>query len=151
MKIKIRHANLNDEMLLLSWANDSTVRENAFNSQFITPAAHHEWLYGRLNECSRCQIFIAEEEGVVALGQVRFEKKGPIWEIDYSIDKDFRSRGLGELVLNIALKKMKYNYPESCFVGYVKKGNTPSSKVFEKLGFVAEIKADFVIWRSHGK
>ncbi len=148
LKIKVRPANPDDEMLLFRWANDELVRQNAFESMPISQSSHHAWFSSRINSNATCRIFIGEDEDGVVLGQVRFERSGSIWEIDYSIDMVFRGRKLGGLILNLALQKIRQEFPNSSFVGQVKKENTPSSKVFQKLGFVAEVKSDFLIWRS---
>jgi RimJ/RimL family protein N-acetyltransferase len=148
LNIKVRPVNLNDEILILRWANDALVRKNAFKSKTISYSSHHSWYLSRINSNADCRIFIAEDEDGAALGQVRFERKGSIWEIDYSIDRVFRGRKLATLILSLALQKIRQEYPNTSFVGKVKKENIPSSKVFEKLGFVAEVKKNFLIWRA---
>lgn len=148
MNLIVRPANSDDEILLFRWANDELVRKNAFKSMPISLSSHHAWFSSRINSRAICRIFICEDEDGVVLGQVRFERNGSIWEIDYSIDMAFRGRKLGGVILNLALQKIRQEFPNSSFVGLVKKENTPSSKVFQKLGFDVEDKGDFLIWKS---
>jgi UDP-2,4-diacetamido-2,4,6-trideoxy-beta-L-altropyranose hydrolase len=140
--LKIRDARLSDESLLLMWANDPVTRKNAFSSSRIDPQAHRIWFYNRLRSIDVCKIYIVETQDDIPIGQVRFELKDQVWEIDYSITSIFRRCGLGKRVLSVALKrlKMELSIPQIVF-GYVKLQNEFSCKVFESLGFNGRLKA----------
>lgn len=146
--IKIRSAQKSDEVVLLAWANDALVRENSFNSEAIKVSIHHGWLSSRLKNYEHCRIFMCETENGIAIGQVRFERKGLDWEIDYSIDSAFRGNKLGMKMLKMALEKFREDFPGSRFVGLVKKENVPSLNIFRELEFTLEFKGDFFICRS---
>ena len=67
------------------------------------------------------------------VGQIRFEKIDDHWVIDFSIDKSYRGRGLGQIVIKMGLSK--FTVPAN-FVAQVKENNIPSINVFKKLGFI---------------
>ena len=132
-----RPADGRDEDRLLEWANDPLMRENAFSSGLISPEEHHEWFTTRLAAPQRCRIFIIENGGN-ALGQVRFDRAAEVWAISYVLAPAFRGRGLGRLVLNAALRRMRSEFPDAQVVGLVKETNVPSCRVFEALGFESQ-------------
>jgi UDP-2,4-diacetamido-2,4,6-trideoxy-beta-L-altropyranose hydrolase len=133
--LRVRHARLQDEALLLTWANDPITRSNAFSPDVIPAETHRRWFRSRLREMERCRLYIVETNDGVPLGQVRFEKKDQVWHIDYSLASHFRGRGLGCPLLEAALLKQREKEPGSLVLGLVKDSNQPSRKVFESLGF----------------
>ena len=146
--ISIRYARIEDEMMLLEWANDLIVRQNSLNSGVIGATDHHKWFISRLNNRLECKIFIAETSAGVPFGQVRLEKKNLDWEIDYSVNNAFRGRNLGLAILRLALEKCRHEVASSRFLGVVKRDNSPSINIFKNLGFTLELKGNFFICRS---
>lgn len=128
----LRTARAADEDLLLKWANDALVRSNAFDSHLITPEEHHRFFTARLADHERCLFLVAETESGVPLGQVRFDRRGDIWVISYSVAPQFRGRGLGKAILQEAIKLMQ---PGTIVVGEVLAENLASHRVFRSLGF----------------
>lgn len=138
--LQVRYARLDDEALLLSWANDLTTRSNSFSPAPIPEASHRDWFRTRLRNQAGCRLYIVETIEGIALGQVRFERQGQAWEVDYGLAPVFRRRGLGRPVLEAALLKLDAGRQDSLIiVGHVKNGNFPSRKVFESLGFDAQL------------
>ena len=138
--LQVRYARLNDEALLLSWANDLTTRSNSFSPAPIPEASHRDWFRTRLRNQAGCRLYIVETIEGIALGQVRFERQGQAWEVDYGLAPVFRRRGLGRPLLEAALLKLDAGRQDSLIiVGHVKNGNFPSRKVFESLGFDAQL------------
>lgn len=133
--LRVRHAMMKDEALLLKWANDPTTRSNAFSPEQIPAATHHTWLRSRLDNPERCRLYIAETTDGMALGQVRFERQDQSWEVDYALAQIFRGRGLGRHLLEAALQKFRDELPGVLIFGLVKDGNIPSRRIFESLGF----------------
>lgn len=127
----LREVSMRDCELLYHWVNEKGVRENAFNSKYVSYDDHFLWMEKKLKD-SRVKMYIAYFDKK-AVGQIRieFDVSGD-GEIDYSIDPKYRGKGYGSmLLLMIAdkLKKEKYlSYKR--LVGKVKFENTPSKKAF---------------------
>lgn len=140
--LKVRFAQLNDEALLLHWANDPLVRQNAFNPTAIDSESHRCWFHKRLRNPENYKIYIVEAEGILPIGVVRFEKIGHDWEIHYSLSSLARSRGIGLPMLKTALTEFRKTVGQDNIFGRVKIENKASQQIFKKLGF-AEMKSDF--------
>lgn len=129
--MKFRKAIEADVKVLFDWANDLDVRQNAINSQLITWEVHEKWFQNRLeSSTSKIFIFLIDEQPI---GQVRFELEKNQWLIDYSIDKLYRGKGLGKLMLKEILSYFKTREP---IIAYVKIENIVSAKIFNSLDFV---------------
>jgi UDP-2,4-diacetamido-2,4,6-trideoxy-beta-L-altropyranose hydrolase len=136
--LKLRTVKLEDEGLLLDWANDSLVRRNSFNTSPIDLDTHRQWFRSRLKDSSGSEFYIAETQNSLPVGQIRFERgEGREWEIHYGLWIGARGRGLGVEVVKLALKKLRDANPFAKVVGYVRPENIPSRRVFEALGFSA--------------
>ena len=128
--MKIREANTSDVSLLFEWANDSDVRSNAINTNQITWDGHQSWFQKCLSS-GITKIFIFETN-LIPIGQVRYEFENNSWIIDYSIDKLYRGKGFGKIMVG---KTFEFFKKEERILAYVKNGNIASVKVFEALGF----------------
>jgi len=133
--LQARNARVEDEALLLTWANDPITRSNAFSSEPIPAATHRSWFHSRLGNPEGCRLYIVETSDCVALGQVRFERREQAWEVDYALAPAFRSRRLGRSLLETALQQLRLDLPGVLIFGRVKVGNRSSRRVFESLGF----------------
>jgi UDP-2,4-diacetamido-2,4,6-trideoxy-beta-L-altropyranose hydrolase len=133
--LKARKANLDDEALILQWANDQLVRKNSLNPNIIDANSHKTWFYNRLRNPDKCKIIIIETDKGLPIGQVRFDLFDEVWEIDYSLTAYSRGKGLGTLVLKIAILNFQKETSGAKFYGMVISENWPSRKVFENLGF----------------
>ena len=72
-KIECRLATVEDENILLEWANDELVRNNSFNQKrlVLLRKAHTK----RLSERENAVIFVIETaQDKIPLGQIRFER-----------------------------------------------------------------------------
>jgi UDP-2,4-diacetamido-2,4,6-trideoxy-beta-L-altropyranose hydrolase len=133
--LRVRHAKLEDEALLLAWANDPTTRRNAFSPEPITAETHRNWLRARLSNLESCHLYLVETEESVPVGQVRFDRADETWRVDYALAPQFRGRGLGRPLLETALLKLREDEPGALVLGQVKGNNQSSRQVFESLGF----------------
>lgn len=136
--ISARAAHLNDEALILSWANDPLVRLNAFNPQQIDSASHNLWFRRRLGDPNYCRLYVIETIEKLPIGQVRFERVGDEWEIHYLLAAVARGRKLGKKILQCALLELRGNLSSAKLYGRVKQSNIASQRVFESLNFLRE-------------
>lgn len=140
--MQTRQATLRDESLLLEWANDPLTRKNAFSSEPIRADSHAHWLRQKLGDPAGARLYIVETADGAALGQVRFDRVGGSWAIDYTIAPELRGFGLGRPLLDSALVRLRADVPGAAVFGQVKGDNIPSRKVFESLGFQASESPD---------
>lgn len=134
----LRPAEKEDVKLTFDWANDKDVRQNAFNTEKIPWDSHVSWFNQRVNNPD-FYIFILEVNKI-PIGQIRFEKDGNYWKIDYSVDLRSRGQGMGKKIVALGLEKLNGK-----FKAWVKKENTASCKVFERLGFTKMSDTDDIL------
>jgi RimJ/RimL family protein N-acetyltransferase len=130
-----REAQPADELLLLSWANDPLVRENAFNPAAISPEHHRAWFQARLERPQDCCIVIATSCANMPVGQVRFERGAEGWLIGYSLDAAFRGWNHGGRLLSGAIEVLRARFGAVGLQAMVKPENTASLRTFRALGF----------------
>lgn len=138
-KLALRPAKKADSKLLFNWVNDKEVRDNSLNIEPIKWESHLDWLYKKL-ESNQCKIFILEKNAI-PLGQIRIEEEETgYWLIDYSIERSYRGKGYGSLIVEELINKI-HNIQ---LKGVVKKNNTASQRVFEKLSFKAKKRKELI-------
>ena len=130
-RVQIRAVEKSDEELLLHWANDDDVRKNAVSTKKIGTAEHNQWFSKKLLDSNTfIFIFSINEEPI---GLVRFDGSKKGYEIDYLIDKKFRGRGLGKIILFKSEILLSTHVDKPKFIGMVATNNLPSSQVFKSL------------------
>ena len=136
-EITIRDAKPNDSQLYYNWANDPIVRRMAFHSEPIPLESHCKWFEEKLkSEKSHLTVCYS---GNMPIGQVRFDEvREGEYEIDISVDSEFRSKGLGREMLKVALDYVHDKYQINSFLAEVKVENIPSQKMFMSVGFVVK-------------
>ena len=149
----VRLARLDDESLILEWANDPLVRRHAFVPGAIDPDTHRAWFRKRVNAPEQCRLYVVESDEGVPVGQVRFERSGESWEVHYGLDVKFRGRGVGGRLLETALDAFgsEHECRSAKIFGRVKRENKPSRQVFRKLGFSEERQDGELIFRHGGR
>jgi len=150
--LQVRHAKLEDEALLLAWANDPLTRRNSFSHESIPAATHAIWFRERLGDRDKYKLYIVETTDGVAVGQVRFDRHDEAWEINYALAPTFRARGLGRPFLESALRKFLSEKSCASVFGRVKDDNHASRRIFESLGFEVQpntVREIAVCWRAY--
>jgi UDP-2,4-diacetamido-2,4,6-trideoxy-beta-L-altropyranose hydrolase len=133
-QIKLRRAQENDCELLWKWANDPDNRAVSFSSAPIPWEDHTHWFNSKLNSAN-CMMYIATMNDRTPLGQIRYDIKQENALISISIDKKFRSKGYG-VVLIRKTSQILFNESNVRRVhAYVKQDNNASANVFTKTGF----------------
>jgi RimJ/RimL family protein N-acetyltransferase len=134
-----------DMKCYFEWANDESVRSNAFNTDPIAWETHCDWFELKLKD-KNSYLYVAEDDGQ-ALGQIRFDIDEDEAEISYSIDAAYRGRGLGVVLLEIAIKSLAQERMNiKSILAKVKTENVPSKRIFQKLGFEEEQVDKFLLY-----
>lgn len=150
-KLHLRQVCLADRELLFGWANDNTVRANAFHTEKISYADHIKWFAGIMKNDAIYQYILYDNE--IPVGQIRLNMEGDRAFIDYSIAAEFRGMGYGTALIQLLLQELEtVKMPDKLtLIGQVKQQNFASANVFEKCGFTPIKKKDYIqyelVWR----
>tara|TARA_Y100000996_G_scaffold388216_1_gene347627 strand:+ start:144 stop:644 length:501 start_codon:yes stop_codon:yes gene_type:complete len=133
-KILIRKVSEKDMLLLWNWVNDPDVRSNSLNSESIGKISHQEWFNNKI-QSEDTLMYILESNGI-PFSQIRFDRVNQDdAEIDISVAKEFRSRGLGTMTLiKTKLRAIKH-LGIIRLIGIVLESNEGSCKAFINAGF----------------
>jgi len=136
--IKLRHANRKDCRLLWQWANDPQVQAVSFVPEPILYEDHVKWLEERLTDPD-CQMYMAEDiandRRPESVGQVRFERKGQAAVISVSLGRQFRARGLGACIIELASRTYLAATDAKVINAYIKADNAASLAAFKRAGY----------------
>jgi UDP-2,4-diacetamido-2,4,6-trideoxy-beta-L-altropyranose hydrolase len=133
--LRLRRAVAEDRQRLWEWANDSDVRAASFLTAPIPWEAHVHWFSDKLAD-KNSLIFIAEAEQGTPVGQIRFNIDGREAEVNISLAKGQRGRGLAVPAVQAAVRQLFAEVDCNIVHAFVKPENIASAKVFEKAGFV---------------
>jgi ribosomal protein S18 acetylase RimI-like enzyme len=140
----IRRANPDDAIDVLRWRNDAQTRAMSWRTDPIDPASHIEWFNAAVNDQAKI-LLIGNFEGK-KIGMVRFDVYAEdmhIWKVNIVIAPESRSQGFGGSLLTHAISLFYSKLPEAFLIAEVKKNNTASQNLFERLGFLkAEIDSE---------
>ena len=133
-EVTIREATIDDAKLYFDWANDPVVRQMAFHSEPILWDNHLSWYRKKLG--SNNSLLLLCYKNKKSVGQVRFDilDEGDA-EIDISIDKKHRGKGLGKTMLKAAIAYASNMRGIQRFVSEVKDENIASKRMFLSVGF----------------
>lgn len=130
-------ADMNYIDIVYDWANDETTRQNAFNTRPIPYDEHVKWYTKKIDD-ENTLLYICKQ-GDSNVGQIRVELDGNQGIISYSVDKNYRGKGIGKQLLRYAeeLAKSYFCCTDSRIdlVGKVKHTNIPSQKCFISEGY----------------
>ncbi|MCH2080847.1 MAG: GNAT family N-acetyltransferase [Saprospiraceae bacterium] len=131
--IKSRKAKIDDLMLYFEWANDTLVRANSIHQAPIPLESHKNWFTQKVVDKDTF-MYVLEIEGK-PIGQLRIERKEEHALINYSMDKNFRGKGLGTDMLRMGIHAFQKETSPIILIGKVQVSNLASAKIFQKLGF----------------
>jgi len=128
----LRDIKESDIDFLFSLVNDSEVRKNSLNQKKIEFEDHKKWFLKKLDDIknARSKIFIYEKDEQ-KIGQIRLDKKGIFFNIDISITKQNRAKGISKIMLVELLHKVK----GMTILAYIKNSNEASKSLFLSSGF----------------
>lgn len=125
-----RRAEERDIATYFEWANDPSVRKNSINSGEIIWDDHERWFKKKISD-KESFLYVFEIKGN-PFGQVRFDKEDEYFRIDYSIDRNYRGKGLGTILINEAQRKIVDQAGcQIVLYAEVKSSNVASKKIFE--------------------
>lgn len=136
--LTFRKASIEDCELYHSWANDSLVRNQSYNTGFIDLDTHTKWFNERINNPD-FYFFIFQNESQQNIGQVRITKdKDNTAIIGVSIDRMHRGKAYASQILNLASDYFLTENPAYIIFAYIKNSNAASIHSFIKANFVFE-------------
>lgn len=159
MNLRLREAAAQDVDLLYRWANDPTVRQNAFHTESIPYDNHRMWFAKNLADRDVLMYILCRTEqkqththtsdGLsgteTEIGQIRLSIEGDHALIDYSIDASMRGQGLGSKMILMAEEKLRENRTDVIYcLAQVKYENPASARVFEKCGYDAQEQEHYI-------
>jgi RimJ/RimL family protein N-acetyltransferase len=131
----LRNATLNDMLLYYQWANDNTVRQNSFNSNFINFKEHQKWFVENLNSVNTT-FYIFENHLNISVGQVRLIKTDDYnATIGISVDERYRGKGYALIMIKQASNLYLKTFEKIKINAYIKDSNIISSINFQKAGY----------------
>lgn len=144
----LRKVTIEDAQTLYYWANEASVRSNSFNTEPISWEGHLNWFRKKL-ETDKSEIYILYNSNIDRpLGQIRldYSEEEDSWYIDYSIDKLYRGKKLGSIVLNLIKEEQSNKKLKAC----VKSNNLASIKTFIKSDFkeCSKISDEYLIYEN---
>lgn len=133
--VTFRKAKSSDLLLFFEWTNDSEVREQSFQNDFISLENHITWFNNKLID-SNCIILVFENEFEIPVGQVRFQKENDeAFVIGISIAKEHRGKAYATILLTQSSNYFLEKSPEKIIYAYIKHNNISSISSFKKSGF----------------
>jgi UDP-2,4-diacetamido-2,4,6-trideoxy-beta-L-altropyranose hydrolase len=135
-ELTIRHASLDDALLLWQWANDPVTRRNSFNGGSISWDEHQAWC-ARKHASADCRLWIMRA-GELPVGQIRYERRrGDAAELSFSVAPGFRGNGLGTRLLQSTFDLAARELGVCQIEGAALVQNAASRRAFLNAGFVA--------------
>lgn len=144
MSLQLRKADRTDMNMLFRWANDDTVRTNAFHPEKIPYEEHIKWFEKMMADQSVHQYIFCD--GETPVGQIRLNVEGSVALIDYSIAADQRGKGYGSEMLRALSVRLDMDKISNItkIVGQVKYENAVSARTFEKCGFLRKNLPEYI-------
>lgn len=133
-KIALKKLTKKDLYTLFYWVNDNDVIENSKKKKKIDFDKHQIWFQKAISS-NKNYIFILYLNNV-PIGQTRFDLiKKDTYLITFSIDKLYRNKGYGDIIIKKSLIKLFSQNVTKKLIAQVKPKNLSSIKIFEKNGF----------------
>jgi spore coat polysaccharide biosynthesis predicted glycosyltransferase SpsG/RimJ/RimL family protein N-acetyltransferase len=134
--LHLREVNEKDCYDLWVWRNHPEARRWSFDRKEIDYSHHIEWFRKR-GWSKDTRIYVAENEKLEKVGQVRFQRKNGDWGyVSINLNPDFFNQGLGNKILKKATHQFLRGNPKVAEVRAEILGkNTVSRKAFQKAGY----------------
>ena len=134
-KLKLRNTTIEDIELIFNWSNDFEVRQNSFNTNQILWDEHVNWFNKTISN-KNILFYILTDDMNNNIGQIRISvEENNNCIISFSIDKTYRQKGFGKIILHLAEQKLKEVFKNFKLVAFVKLNNIASQKAFIANGY----------------
>lgn len=135
--LRLRRVEAQDCRQLWQWANDPAVRPVSFATEPIPWERHLLWFNSKLRD-PNAVLYLAVDSEEIPAGQVRYQIDGATAAVSISLAPQFRSKGYGEVVLELATKDLFRTTAVTRIDAYVKPNNTVSLRLFTRAGYARE-------------
>lgn len=134
----IRLAERKDAQDILRWRNDPQTRTMSRNDGLIDAQTHNTWFERALG--NRDILLLVGVMLDRPIGMVRFDRQNDTtsWEVSIALAAEERGKGLGKLLLTLAVELFFVTYPASTLLAEIKQCNVASRRLFESAGFLHE-------------
>lgn len=134
----MRRVEQRDFDILFKWKNDEEVIKYSREGKGKTLDEFTKWFQEKINSENN-YMFILENE-TEQIGQINFEIVNGESILNYSVDKEFRNKGFGKVLVKYIEEFIYDNLEEvKKIAAYINASNTSSIKIFESLGYTREI------------
>ncbi len=135
-KIALRRAGRGDCHDIWAWRNHPDVRKGSFSKRKILYGEHEKWFKSKIKD-PRTNIYIAQDEDLNKIGQVRFElDKNRSAYINVNLNPAFFGRNLGNRLIKKATEIfMKEKPGANEIIAEIIDSNEASIKAFCKAGY----------------
>jgi UDP-2,4-diacetamido-2,4,6-trideoxy-beta-L-altropyranose hydrolase len=132
--MRLRYVQESDCLQLWEWANDPDVRPVSFATETISWERHLQWFNAKLRDPNAVLYLVVDPEDVPA-GQVRYQIDGTSAAVSISLAPQFRGKGYGQIVLEMATRDLFRTTPVRQIDAYVKPNNMASLRLFNRAGY----------------
>lgn len=97
--MNFRLATMDDAAILYAWRNDAHTRAMSRSGDEIAFADHVAWLDKSLAEARRELFICRDDDDDAPIGVIRRDDEGAVSELSWTLNPDYRGRGLGKAML----------------------------------------------------
>lgn len=138
----LRKANATDIRAVFSLSNEAYVRRYSLNQEPIDWNKHVDWFTMVLSDPNSI-FFIVSDSKDQFLGQIRFKIDGEQATVSISLSSAIRGQGYSSSLLSESISKLLQERKEvNEVIAHILEDNTPSVKLFTKVGFCLIDKQD---------
>lgn len=131
----LREAVPSDCRLLYDWRMDPVTRAGSFGHDTFPYEEHEKWFRKLMADPCRKQFILLRLPAATPAAQLRLDLLGQEAEISYSVAASERGKGLGTLLIQMAVSYAGNLSGIRTLTAEVLPDNTASRRIFEKCGF----------------
>jgi UDP-2,4-diacetamido-2,4,6-trideoxy-beta-L-altropyranose hydrolase len=132
--LRLRRVRKADCRQLWEWANDPEVRPVSFATEPISWERHLQWFNSKLCDPNSV-LYLVVDAADIPTGQVRYQIDKLRAEVSISIAPQFRGKGYGQIVLEMATEDLFRTTAAMQIDAFVKPNNTASLRLFARAGY----------------
>ena len=134
--IKLREADINDAMNILTWRNHALVRNSALDSKAIGEQEHMNWFKGVIDSANKILFLALEKNKEIGVVHYNLNEYKASADVSIYLNPSLIGKGLGKAVLLESIKYLKKNMKKIKKINAtVLVENKRSLRMFENCGF----------------